>query len=571
MVSLSTLTSVKNAEQGSFGQLLAWTAAVATLIVLPGKAFDPINVPKLLVIAVGGCMAVGALIAQRKALFKPKYRMVHIFSAAFIIDLLLVLLIAGTNFNQEFFGTFGRATGFIAYFSLCALLVAGVVASSKSNLKLISWSLITIGALSIGYGLLQGVNADPLKWVLNYNPVIGFLGNPNFQSSFIGINAVLVFSLFLHKQYKIAIRALLLLDFVVSLYVIKSTDSQQGFLVALGGVVIVSLMWINKNKLRFLSIPAAVLSLVGGAVVTLGTLNKGPLSSLLYKESVTYRGDYWQAGWKMTLEHPFFGVGLDSYGDWYRRARTVEATLRRGPDVISNAAHNVLLDLSSNGGFPLVGIYLFMIVLVIFSSFKVIRRTKEFDPIFSGLFAVWIAYQAQSVISLNQIGLAVWGWIISGLLIGYEINTRVETPVSTDRSPQKKGRITSSVVRQKISAGVVVGMFLGGLVGLGLGLPPLIATTKYMKAVSSQNPDQFKTAAYVSPLDASNMFRVIDTFINNNLMAEALEVSNDSIKSFKDEYGVWEVRSRIEGLSESEKRETLAQMKRLDPNNPNLK
>lgn len=571
VVSLSTLTSVKNAEQGSFGQLLAWTAAVATLIVLPGKAFDPINVPKLLVIAVGGCMAVGALIAQRKALFKPKYRMVHIFSAAFIIDLLLVLLIAGTNFNQEFFGTFGRATGFIAYFSLCALLVAGVVASSKSNLKLISWSLITIGALSIGYGLLQGVNADPLKWVLNYNPVIGFLGNPNFQSSFIGINAVLVFSLFLHKQYKIAIRALLLLDFVVSLYVIKSTDSQQGFLVALGGVVIVSLMWINKNKLRFLSIPAAVLSLVGGAVVTLGTLNKGPLSSLLYKESVTYRGDYWQAGWKMTLEHPFFGVGLDSYGDWYRRARTVEATLRRGPDVISNAAHNVLLDLSSNGGFPLVGIYLFMIVLVIFSSFKVIRRTKEFDPIFSGLFAVWIAYQAQSVISLNQIGLAVWGWIISGLLIGYEINTRVETPVSTDRSPQKKGRITSSVVRQKISAGVVVGMFLGGLVGLGLGLPPLIATTKYMKAVSSQNPDQFKTAAYVSPLDASNMFRVIDTFINNNLMAEALEVSNDSIKSFKDEYGVWEVRSRIEGLSESEKRETLAQMKRLDPNNPNLK
>jgi O-antigen ligase len=571
VVSLSTLANMKNAEQGSLGQLLAWTAAVATLIVLPGKAFDPINVPKLLIIAVGGCMAVGALIAQRKALFQPKYRMVQIFSAAFIIDLTLVLLIAGTNFNQEFFGTFGRATGFIAYFSLCALLLAGVVASSKSNLKLISWSLITTGALSIGYGLLQGVNADPLKWVLKYNPVIGFLGNPNFQSSFIGINAVLVFSLFLHKQYKIAIRALLLLDFFVSFYVIKSTDSQQGFLVALGGVVIVGLMWINKNKLRFLSIPAAVLSLVGGAVVALGTLNKGPLSSLLYKESVTYRGDYWQAGWKMTVEHPFFGVGLDSYGDWYRRARTLEATLRRGPEVVSNAAHNVLLDLSSNGGFPLVGIYLFMVVLVIASSFKVFKRTQEFDPIFSGLFAVWIAYQAQSVISLNQIGLAVWGWIISGLLIGYEINTHVETIVSTDRSPQKKGRIASSVVRQKISAGVVVGMFLGGLVGLGLGLPPLIATTKYMKAVSSQNPEQFKTAAYVSPLDASNMFRVIDTFINNNLMAEALAVSNDSIKSFKDEFGVWEVRSRIEGLSESEKRETLAQMKRLDPNNPNLK
>ena len=54
-------------------------------------------------------------------------------------------------------------------------------------------------------------------------------------------------------------------------------------------------------------------------------------------------------------------------------------------------------------------------------------------------------------------------------------------------------------------------------------------------------------------------------------MTEALAISNDSIKSFQDEYRVWEVRSRIEGLSETEKREAMAQMKRLDPLNPNLK
>lgn len=538
---------------------------------MPDKAFDPINVPKFVVIAISGCMAVGALVVQQKALFQAKYRMVQLFGAAFIIDLLLVLLISGTNFNQEFFGTFGRATGFITYFSLCALLLAGVIISSSHNLKLISWSLITAGALSIGYGLLQWVDADPLKWALIYNPVIGFLGNPNFQSSFLGMNAVLVFSLLLHKKFKITIRTLLIIDFLLSLYVIKTTDSQQGFLVALGGVVIVGLIWVNKSKLKYLSLPAAVIAIVGGIVATLGTLNKGPLASLLYKQSVTYRGDYWQAGWKMTVEHPFFGVGLDSYGDWYRRARTLEATLRRGPDVISNAAHNVLLDLSSNGGFPLVAIYLFMVVLVVFSSLKVIRRTKGFDPIFSGLFGVWVAYQAQSVISLNQIGLAVWGWIISGLLIGYEINTRVDLSDSGDRSRGKKGRTVSAVVRQKISAGAVVGMFLGGIVGLGVGLPPLIATTKFMKAFNSKDPQQFQTAAYVSPLDASNMFRVIDVLIENKLMVEALAVSNDSIKSFKDEYGVWEVRSRIEGLSESQKREAFAQMKRLDPFNPNLR
>ena len=571
MISVSTLNSVKNVESRALGRLLAWTAAVTTLAVLPDTAFDPINVPKLMVIAVGGCMAVGGLVAQQKVLLDSKYRIVHLFGAAFIIDLLLVLAISGTNFNQEFFGTFGRATGFIAYFSLCALLVAGVIASDASNLKLISWSLIGTGFLSTVYGLLQGINADPFNWVSQYNPVFGFLGNPNFQSSFLGFNAVLVFSLLLNKHYEYVIRGLLFVNFLVALYVIRSTDSQQGLLVVVGGVVIVGLIWINKCRFKVLSIPAAIFSLLGGIIVTLGTLNKGPLAHLLYKQSVTYRGDYWQAGWKMTVEHPFFGVGLDSYGDWYRRTRTLEATLRRGPEVFSNAAHNVLLDLSSNGGFPLVVIYLFMIVLVIISSLKVLRRTQEFDPIFSGLFAVWIAYQAQSIISLNQIGLAVWGWIISGLLIGYEINTRIDSSVSADRSPPRKGKSASAPINQRISASVVIGMFCGGLAGIFVGLPPVVATTSYVTALKSNDLQQLRGAAYLRPLDANYMYRVIDTLIDNKLMTEALAISNDSIKSFQDEYRVWEVRSRIEGLSETEKREAMAQMKRLDPLNPNLK
>jgi hypothetical protein len=273
----------------------------------------------------------------------------------------------------------------------------------------------------------------------------------------------------------------------------------------------------------------------------------------------------------MTLEHPFFGVGLDSYGDWYRRARSVEATLRRGPDVTSNAAHNVLLDLSSNGGFPLLIIYLFMLGLVLVSSYKVFRRSQGFNPLFTGLFAVWIAYQAQSIISLNQLGLAVWGWIISGLLIGYEINTRSNTQVSEERTPSKKGKTASSVAQQKVGAGVLVGMFLGGLVGLAVGLPPLLAYSQYLTALNSQNPQQVQQAAYIRPLDANYMYRIADILVNNKLIAEATAVSNDSIKHFSDDYPIWAIRTRLEGLPQAEIEKAKAQMKRLDPHNPNLK
>ena len=568
---VSTLENVKSAERAGLGRLLAWTAGLATLMVLPTSAFDPINVPKLLVIAVGGCMALGALVMQRKVLLSFKYRLIQIFGAAFIIDLVLVLLISGSNFNQEFFGTFGRATGFVAYFSMCGLLVAAVVAADASNIRKMSIGLLVTGILSAGYGLLQSVKIDPFNWVSNYNPVIGFLGNPNFQSSFLGFNAVLVFALGISKSFKLWIRIGLLFDFLISIYVIKSTDSQQGLLVVLGGVAVVGLIWISKSKSKVLTIPALVASFIGAALVTLGSLNSGPLATLLYKASVTYRGDYWRAGWKMTVEHPFFGVGLDSYGDWYRRARTVEATLRRGPDVVSNAAHNVLLDLSSNGGFPLLFIYLFLLGLVFVSSVKVIKRSEKFDPFFTGLFAVWIAYQAQSIISLNQLGLAVWGWIISGLLIGYEINTRQVEATDEFRPGMKKRKSASAIAQGKTSASVLVGMFVGALIGLAAGLPPVIASSKYLTAMKSQDPAKVQGAAYISPLDASNMYRVADILVNNKMMKEAMAVSDDSIKIFKDEYSIWAVRSRIEGLPQSEIDFALSQMKRLDPHNPNLK
>jgi hypothetical protein len=35
-------------------------------------------------------------------------------------------------------------------------------------------------------------------------------------------------------------------------------------------------------------------------------------------------------------------------------------------------------------------------------------------------FTAWTCYQVQSLISINQVGLALWGWILTGALIAYE-------------------------------------------------------------------------------------------------------------------------------------------------------
>jgi hypothetical protein len=307
------------------------------------------------------------------------------------------------------------------------------------------------------------------------------------------------------------------------------------------------------------------LALIGFVAVLVGTLNKGPLASILYKDSVTYRGDYWRAGWKMTVDNPIFGVGLDSYGDWYRRSRTIEATLRRGPDMTSNAAHNVFLDISAYGGFPLVLIYIALMVLVITSAVKVIKRSQGFNVGFVGLVAGWVAFQAQSIISINQIGLALWGWVLSGLIIGYEINTREGQAVVE----KKTGK--NSLKQAQSSAGSVMGMFVGLIIGVLVGMPPYLASAKYKSALETSNPTVIQEAAYIWPLDPTRMIQVSMTLNENKLEAQGLEVALDATESFPDNYGVWGTLSLMKNASAEQKAEALAQMKRLDPLNPTLK
>ena len=562
---------LKKADHSAVERILSLTALMTTVLVLPWTAFDPINVPKLAVIAIGGFMAAGLLAANRSVLMQSQNRPLVVIVGIFVIDLFVVLVFSGSNFYQGLFGTFGRATGFVAYISLTFLLLASAIASSKSAVNRISLTLIVAGLLSNTYGFFQSFNIDAFKWMNQYGPVIGFLGNPNFQSSFVGFSAISVFSYLIAKNTKSVYKLAGFLYLIFSAYVIKETDSQQGFLVLLGGIAIVSWVWIAKSRFAVLKYPSLAFGLLGVILVALGSMNKGPLASILYKLSVTYRGDYWHAGWKMTIDHPLLGVGLDGYGDWYRRTRTLEATLRRGPEMTSNAAHNVFLDLSSNGGFPLLVCYLVILFLVIRAVFRILKRSQQFDPAITGLIAVWFAYLAQSLISINQLGLAVWGWIISGLIIGYEINTRENVPDPEQKISGKKGRMVKDVALAKVSPQTFIAMISGLVIGAILGLPPVVASSQYLSAGKSKDAKQVQEAAYIWPVSAYPMAQIAITLANNNLQAEALNILKVGVVKFPDEYSMWRLLSEIQNATPEQKAEAKAQMKRLDPNNPNLK
>ncbi len=556
-------------EKNLVGKILSLGALVTLLIVTPWATIDPINVPKFAVLAIIGAISLVLLVKNYTILLSSEYRWLTITAGTFLIALFSAFASSSIDSQTQLFGVNGRNTGLITYLSLLFLFIAAAALTQRGFEKKITHTMIAGGVLSVGYGLIQSLKLDPASWVNPYSPVIGFLGNPNFQSSFIGITCVAAVSLTLKQSLSSGSKVALGFFSIISIYVIFKSDAQQGYLVALAGSSVVFGIYIYLSSFsKFISAYILVL-LIGFLGVAFGSLNKGPLASILYKESVTYRGDYWRAGWKITTENPFFGVGLDGYGDWYRRARTIEATLRRGPDVTSNAAHNVLLDLSSNGGFPLLFSYLSMMVLVLFAILKVLRKKPSFDPYFAALVGSWVAYNAQSIISLNQIGLAVWGWLVGGAIIGYSIyGSDIEV-----KERKLNGRLGSAAAKAKyqVSAATSLVIFIGLGLGAIVGLPPYLASSKYRSALESGDGQIIQQAAYIKPLEITRLGQVAATLRDNKLEAEALAIIQDAVSRFPDAYDAWKILASLSVASEEQRAEALAQMKRLDPNNPELK
>jgi O-antigen ligase len=548
----------------TLGKVLVWALLAVTLLVTPLWSLDPINPIKMLAVSAVGFMGLGILLANQKALQLGRFKVPLILITGFMVWQLVVLAVSGGEILQQLFGTTGRNTGLITYLAFSILFVVAMTASTAVFLNRFFLAVLVVGVASLGYGLVQALGGDPIDWVNPYSPVFGFLGNPNFQSSLLGILGSIVFTQLLSGAVKIQAKVGYVVYLLVTAYVIKETDSQQGFLVLLIGSSVSLGVFVNQRS-KALGYSYLGLAVVGFVGVLLGTLNKGPLASLLYKDSVTYRGDYWRAGWKMTVENPIFGIGLDSYGDWYRRSRDLDATIRTTPDRVSNAAHNVYLDISSYGGFPLMLIYVALMMLVVVSAVKVIRRSQGFNEGFVGLVAGWVAFQAQSIISINQIGLALWGWVLSGLIIGYEINTR-GSDVVVEKKTGKSGTKTVQT-----SASTTLAMFVGLIVGMLIGMPPYLASAKYKGALETSNPTVIQEAAYIWPVDPTRMVQVAMTLNENKLEYQGLEVALDAVERFPDNYSVWSTLNLMKKVAGAQKAQALAQMKRLDPLNPTLK
>jgi hypothetical protein len=51
--------------------------------------------------------------------------------------------------------------------------------------------------------------------------------------------------------------------------------------------------------------------------------------------------------------------------------------------------------------------------------------------IVAGIFSAWVAFHAQSLVSIDNLGISIWGWVLGGSIIGLSVSA--STPVGDER------------------------------------------------------------------------------------------------------------------------------------------
>ena len=490
--------------------LLCISIFTITIALTPWVNQDSLIIPKLIVLFVSAAYFLPNLRFLTKTI--TGFRVSKIFLIlllAVAIQIFLVMVVTIPPFEQQFYGRTGRGLGFVTEFSLLVVLAIAYSYIKEDKLKLILFTLVASSLISTIYSILQRFNLDIFDWNTRTNGIIGTLGNPNFQSSFAAMSIVPTLVYFWGNKKVFSIILTLPL-----LFVIYFSQSTQGYLLLVTSLFVFLIIYFSfKNyKIAFgLFIVLATMSVFAVA----GMLNKGPLTQYLYKVSVQSRGDFFRTSLAIAQDNPFFGVGLDSLGDFYLMYSDPKNT--SGIGEFADNSHNIFLNYAATGGFPLAFLQATIVVLTLYCFFKLYKNSLHFNKNLTALFCAWITYQLQSLISPANISMMAWNALISGSIIG----------LATHKSLATKEFPPSLEIKSK--AFQRLGLFLA-LLSIVAAYPYFNVDRQILRSAKTGDANLALRAVKSFPQSSVRYNLVGREFIRSNLPEASLDLARAAVK-----------------------------------------
>ena len=557
---------LNNATEKIIAKWLYIGVPAVSLLVTGFINYDPVNVAKM-VAAAGIGFSVWAIVLKNgvKTLWVNQ-KSVVLALVFFILFGIVSTFASAAPIEQNLFGVFGRNTGLLTYLGLSGMLIGATLLQDLNNFEKLSKGLIAAGLVNVFVCALELAGYNLFGFNNIYKNILGTFGNPNFISSFLGIFIATLLAYVCAPGVSLWIRLTSPLVFALAFYEIIDSNSIQGIVVTVLGFTIVGFFLIRTYLKSLIYQGVYVLTaMVAGGFGVAGALQVGPLTQYIYKTSVSLRGEYWRAGIQMGIDHPFTGVGFDTYGDWYRRARSASAMILPGPNTVTNSAHNVNIDIFSYGGFPLFLSYFSLLLIAAVAIIKVVGRTSGYDKYFYPLATAWVCYQAQAMISINQIGLAVWGWVLTGAVIGYEKATRLKNPDSI-RTVQNQVRKTKDLTSSTYLTSVA-----GFALGVALTFPAFIGDSTWRSSIKTGSVEKVQKVANSWPKDTFRLLNIAILFEQNKYPQQAYDATKSLVEFNPYYFDGWKLMTELSQSTAEEKVNATSQMRLLDPRNRELK
>jgi hypothetical protein len=221
------------------------------------------------------------------------------------------------------------------------------------------------------------------------------------------------------------------------------------------------------------------------------------------------------------------------------------------------------MNIGATAGLPALFAYLAFILLALKSSWKIYKRYEKSDPFFISVFVAWIGYLAQSTISINNLALAIWGWVLPGLLIGMERSQKLQNLESSTRI---KKNLTKNV---KLDFSGML-MTAGLVIGASIGFIPFNADANFRHSIETGNPNSILAAAKKWPTNTSRLLYGALLFQSNKLDKQALDLAQLAVKQNPRSFEAWDFISKSPIATETDKKQAINRMIELDPFNKTI-
>ena len=193
--------------------------------------------------------------------------------------------------------------------------------------------------------------------------------------------------------------------------------------------------------------------------------------------------------------------------------------------------------------------------MVIKSAIKVISSSTKPDLYFIALVSAWFGYLLQSIVSINHLGIAIWGWAIGGAIVGYDIKSKLITESINSKTHFERN----------------ISVAFGLIIGLLISTPELVKDAQFRAALKSGNGNRILEIAQEWPQSMDRINITTGLFLENGLPAQGARITYFGLKFNPDNFSGWRYLYSNIGITVEEKTLALSRMQELDPLNPDLK